>query len=92
MILPINLTLNSILVIAIGLGFIGVGIWLVRFPGNRLIGVGLIFTGLGNILLGVTNGFNDWSPRGNFFFRAAVFFYLVGVPALGYSLFKILGF
>lgn len=87
-----NLSLNSILAIIIGLGFIAVGVWFARFPGNRLLGIGFIFTGIGNIFLGVTNGFNDWSPRGNFFFRAAVFFYLIGIPALGYSLYQILGF
>ena len=69
---------------------IGGGIWLGIHSFTRVLGVGLFFTGIGNILFGLTNGFVDMSATGRLLFRIAVFAYLLGIPLLAYVLFGLL--
>lgn len=86
--LPFQLTLNSILMIAIGLGLMVFGVWLALSPEYRLLGIGFFFTGIGNVLFGATNGFVDLTPIGRFLYRTAILAYLIGLPLLGYTLYK----
>ena len=81
-----NLTLNSILMIIIGLGLISLAIWSV-LTGARIQGAGLFLTGLGTVFLGLTNGFVDMTPQGRFLFRVAVVAFLIGIPISLYYLF-----
>lgn len=82
-----NLTLNSILIIFFGLILIILGIWAGLSPGGRGQGVGLFFTGLGTVILGLTNGFTDFSPQGRFLYRIAIVAYLIGIPISVYYLY-----
>ena len=85
--LPFQPTFNSIVMILIGVGMIFVGIWLGLKSFTRELGAGLFFTGIGNLLFGLTNGFIDMTSTGRLLFRIAVFAYLLGVPLLAYVLF-----
>lgn len=81
-------TFNSILMIFIGLALIVFGVWLATNPWGRIFGAGFVFTGIGNILFGLTNGFTDMTPFGRTLFRFAVLAYLVGIPLIGYFLYR----
>lgn len=84
-----NLTLNSILIIIIGLGLISLAVWS-ALNGGRIQGAGLFLTGLGTILLGFTNGFVDMTPQGRFLFRVGVVAFLIGIPISLYYLFLLI--
>lgn len=73
--------------ILIGLALIGFAVYLLLGP-SRLFAVGFLFTGLGNILFGLTNGFTDMSPVGQKFYRLALLVYLVGIPLIGFYLYR----
>jgi hypothetical protein len=84
--LPFNLNLNAVLMILVGVVFIGVGAVLASQYLYRLMGVGLFIIGIGNLLFGLTDGFSDTSPRGQVLFKLALGAYLVGVPIVGYRI------
>jgi hypothetical protein len=84
-----NLTLNSILIIIIGLGLISLAVWS-GLTGGRIQGAGLFLTGLGTVFLGLTNGFVDMTPQGRFLFRVAVVAFLIGIPISLYYLFRLI--
>jgi hypothetical protein len=84
-----NLTFNSIIWIALGLGFFFFGAYLTykwRFTGFRLIpmAMGIIFIGVGMTLCGMTNGFTDHTPLGRKFKKIGAFLLIVGFPLVGY--------
>lgn len=81
-------TFNSILMIVIGLGLICFAAYLATLPGARLTAIGFFATGVGNILFGLTNGFTDMTPAGSKLFRLALVAYAVGLPLIGYFLFR----
>lgn len=85
-----NFTFNKIIMMVIGLGFAASGIWFIISPGSRIAGVGLVLTGIGNVLFGLTDGFADMSPNGRIFYRIAILAYCAGLPILAYSIFKLL--
>ncbi len=82
-----NLTLNSILIICFGLILIFLGVWTGVSPGGRVPGAGLFFTGLGTAILGLTNGFTDFSPLGRFLYRIALIAFIIGIPVTVYYLY-----
>ncbi len=84
--LPFKLTVNSVLMIIIGLGLIVFGGWFSTYVGFRLFGAGFFFTGIGNVLFGMTNGFTDMTSPGRLLYRLALVAYLAGVPIIGYYL------
>ncbi len=85
--LPFQITFNSVLMILIGLGLIAFGLWLVTKSGNRLYGVGFLSTGIGNVLLGVTNGFTNMTPVGRKLYRIALIAFIIGIPIIIYFLY-----
>ncbi len=85
--LPFQPTLNSILMILIGLALMGFGVWLGLRAWGRLFAVGFLCTGIGNILFGMTNGFIDMTPIGRLLFRIALVAYIIGVPLIAYFLY-----
>jgi hypothetical protein len=86
--LPFQPTFNSIIMILIGLALAAFGIYLVLNSYTRLFGVGFLFTAVGNILFGMTNGFTDMTPIGQKLFRFALVAYLVGIPIIVYFLYR----
>lgn len=84
----LNLTLNKVIILAIGLCLVGFGIWYIIRPGGRITGVGLFFTGIGNLLLGITDGFVDMSPLGRIFYRVAILAYIIGLPVLAFAVYR----
>ena len=86
--LPFQPTINSILMILIGLALMVVGVWLALNPWSRIFAVGFFCTGIGNILFGATNGFTDMTPIGQKLYRLALASYAVGVPLIGYFLYR----
>ena len=81
-------TFNSIVMILIGLVLIGLGVMVVLSPASRIHSVGFVFTGIGNILFGITNGFTDMSPIGLKLYRLALGAYVIGVPVIAHFLYK----
>ena len=86
--LPFQITFNSVLMIFIGLSLMTFGGWLSIHPGSRVDGAGFFFTGIGNILFGITNGFTDMTSTGRLLYRLALVAYLIGIPVIAYFLFK----
>ena len=85
--LPFQPTFNSILMILIGLALIAFGVSLGLKAWSRLYAVGFLFTGIGNVLFGVTNGFTDMRPFGRLLFRVALVGYIIGIPIILYFLY-----
>lgn len=81
-------TFNSILMILIGVGLIAFGVWLAMTPYTRMFAAGFFSTGVGNILFGITNGFTDMTPTGRNLFRIALIAYFIGIPLIGYFLYR----
>lgn len=90
--LPFQITVNSVLMIIIGLGLMAFGIWMAIQPFSRIFGAGFFFTGVGNVIFGATNGFTDMTPVGRYLFRVAVIAYIIGVPIIAYYLYGELSF
>jgi hypothetical protein len=85
--LPFQPTFNSILMVIIGLALIAFGVSLGLKAWGRMYAVGFLFTGVGNILFGITNGFTDMTPTGRLLFRIALIAYIIGVPLIAYFLY-----
>lgn len=81
-------TFNSLLMIFIGLALIALAVVLGLNAWSRMFAVGFLFTGFGNILFGLTNGFTDMTPTGRLLFRVALAAYAIGVPIIGYFLYR----
>jgi hypothetical protein len=86
--LPFQPTFNSIVMILIGLALIVIGVFIVLSPSGRMHSVGFLFTGIGNILFGMTNGFTNMSPTGLKLYRIALATYVIGVPIIAHFLYK----
>lgn len=85
--LPIQFNLNSILIILIGTACIVGGVAMSIRPGGAKFGAGLFLTGVGNLLLGMTNGFSNPTPTGRILFRIGATAYIIGVPILVYGIY-----
>jgi len=85
---PFQPTFNSIVMILIGLVLIVLGVLVVLMPAHRMHSVGFIFTGIGTVLFGLTNGFTDMSGMGLKLYRFALAAYAVGVPVIIHFLYK----
>jgi hypothetical protein len=81
-------TFNSVVMILIGLALIAAGIFVALLPANRFHSVGFLFTGIGNMLFGVTNGFTNMSPTGLKLYRLALAAYIFGIPIVVHFLYK----
>ena len=73
--------------ILIGFALIGFGVWLGTQASGRFYAVGFLFTGIGNILFGMTNGFVDMTPIGRLLYRLALVAYIIGIPLIAYFLY-----
>lgn len=72
----------------IGLALIVFAVYLVMNPWARFFASGFFFTGIGNILFGLTNGFTDMTPLGQKLYRLALLAYIIGIPIIGYFLYR----
>lgn len=72
----------------IGVSLMVFGVWLASHSGTRIDGAGFFFTGIGNILFGITNGFTDMTSTGRLLYRLALVAYLIGIPVIAYFLYK----
>jgi hypothetical protein len=86
--LPFQITLNSVLMILIGLSLIAFGVWLITKSGTRIHAAGFLFTGFGNILFGITNGFTNMTSLGRKLYRIALITYIIGIPVIIYFLYQ----
>lgn len=85
--MPFQITFNSVLMILIGLALMAFGGWMAMYPGGRVDGAGFFFTGIGNILFGITNGFTDMTSTGRLLYRLALVAYLIGIPLIAHYLY-----
>lgn len=76
------LSLNSWLVMIIGLVFLLGGIYHGIFFHDRVLSAGMVSFGTGFLLLGLTEGFSDPTPRGKLFYRIAIISFIIGIPIL----------
>jgi hypothetical protein len=81
-------TFNSILMIFIGLALIVFAVFLGLNAWSRMFAVGFLCTGFGCILFGITNGFTDMTPTGRLLFRIALVAFAIGIPVIGYFLYR----
>lgn len=81
----IPLSLNSWLVTAIGLVLIAGSTYHAVFFYDRVFSVGLLALGVGMLILGLTEGFTDPTPRGKFLYRVAIVSFIIGIPIVGYG-------
>ena len=86
--MPINITLNAILILALGLVFMLAGMYFVMIPYTRIVALGMFALTLGCVCCGLTDGFTDISPRGLLLRKFGFVAFLVGIPIVGYSLFN----
>ena len=90
-ILPVQFSLNAILMLGLGLVFLGGGFYVILFmPYLRLMGVGMLLTGIGCVCCGLTDGFTDPTPRGIALRRFGAAAFVVGVPLLAYFGYRML--
>jgi len=83
-------TFNSWLVLVVGIGFLLGGLYCWFTLNNRLLAVGMVMTGIGWVLMGLTDGFTDPTPRGKLFFRLAIVAFMVGVPLVAYHAYRMM--
>ncbi len=83
-----NLTLNSIFWLFLGVLLTIYGGYVVYRFRIYPFGAGLIFTGLGGILCGVTNGFTDYTPLGRLFWKIGIIALLLGLPVVIYYIYR----
>jgi hypothetical protein len=83
--MPFQLTLNSILMLALGAVMIGLSVYMVLTPYPRMLAIGLFLTGCGCILCGLTDGFADVTQRGIAMRKVGIIAFIVGLPVLIYT-------
>ncbi len=75
-------TLNSWLLLGIGVLFFFGGIFHLISYHDRVLSIGLAASGVGFALLGLTEGFADPTPRGRRMYRIGIIAFIIGVPIL----------
>ena len=88
--LPMNFSLNAVLVLILGMVFLAGGIYFFVFAGLRILGIGMLMTAVGCICCGLTDGFTDPTPRGSFFKRTGAGAFILGIPILAYASYRLL--
>lgn len=86
--MSLALTLNKVLMTAIGLSLLVVGIMLL-FSRKYVFGAGMCFFGIGSMFWSLTSGFIDMSPKGRVFYRLGVISFLIG---FGITIYFLSGF
>lgn len=86
--LPFSLTLNAVLVLALGMVFLAGGIYFLFMPFFRVLAVGMFALASGCVCCGLTDGFTDVSPTGQLLRRFGFISFLVGIPLVGYSVYR----
>ena len=85
-----NITLNAVLVLALGVLFLAGGVYFLSVPHLRILGVGMLALASGCVCCGLTDGFADVSPLGLMLRRFGFISFLVGIPVVGYSVYRYL--
>lgn len=85
-------SLNSWLIILIGLGFFFGGLYHFIYYYDRIFSFGLVITGIGFTLFGYTDGFKDPTPRGMLLYRIGIISFMIGVPIVAYGAYQMARF
>jgi hypothetical protein len=88
--LPINFSLNAVLILILGVIFLLGGVYFVLLPWYRLLGLSMLATAVGCICCGLTDGFTNVTPLGTKLRKIGVVAFIVGVPVLVYTTYGIL--
>ena len=88
--LPINFSLNAILILILGVIFAIGGVYFALNPWSRILGLSMLVTAIGCICCGLTDGFTDVTPRGIMFRKVGIVAFFVGVPVLAYTAYRTL--
>ena len=86
--LSLNITLNAILVLALGVVFFVGGVYFIFTPYLRVLAIGMLALASGCVCCGLTDGFTDVSPKGQLLRRFGYVSFLVGIPIVGYSVYR----
>jgi hypothetical protein len=81
-------SLNSWLMMGVGLLFFFGGIYHLIFLYDRIFSCGLIATGVGFTFFGYTEGFTDPTPLGKLLYRIAMISFIVGIPIVLYGAYQ----
>ena len=83
------MSLNAILVSLLGIVFFVGSIIIAIISTQRFLGVGMLFTSVGCICCGLTDGFADTTARGHSFKRVGVVAFAVGIPIVAFSAYRL---
>ena len=86
----LGLSSNGYLAVAIGIASIIWGVWGVFQYLFDYVSYGFVLFGVGFIILGITDGFNDQSHRGRMLFKAGILIFIVSGLILTYYFFKLI--
>lgn len=88
--LPMNFSLNAILILLLGAVFLIGGLYFALLPWARILAFGMLSTAVGCICCGLTDGFTDATPRGHMLKKIGATGFFIGLPILIYSSYKLL--
>jgi len=86
----LHLGTNGWLAVITGLVAIGWGGWGLSRYLFDVSSYGFIFLGFGLITFGITDGFNDESPRGRMLFKVGILIFILAALTLGYYFFRLI--
>jgi hypothetical protein len=86
--MPANYSMNAVLILVLGAVFLFGSGYYALFGNNRIMAFGMFAVAIGCICCGLTDGFTDPSPRGSLFKRLGAVGFVVGVPVLVYTVYK----
>lgn len=88
--MQIDLNTNSVIMLLLAVACVGGGIYCAQYSYLRIMAVGLILTGIGNAMFGITHGFSDPTPTGRLLFRIGAAAYIIGIPPLALGVYRLL--
>ena len=83
-----RLSLNSALIILLGIVFLLAALYAFAFSGMYILPVGLSFTAVGCICCGLTDGFNISRGHGHQYTRIGLLAFAIGLPILALSVYR----
>lgn len=88
--MKLRLSTNGYLAVGIGIASILWGLWGIFQYLFDYFSYGLVLFGTGFIIFGITDGFNDESPRGRMMFKAGILIFIVSALIFTYYFFRLI--
>lgn len=85
-----NLGTNGVIAVLLGVFFIAWGVFGLANRMTDFFSIGISVFGAGCIIFGITDGFNDETPRGRLLFKIGILVFLLSAAILGYYFLRII--